>query len=326
MHRVFAMKKVHFRDFHRGASGKPVRHFKPGKLTVNEAIEQFSGMGFGARKLSMATDIWERMIRDKDCFKMMSVSGAMVPGGMKECLIEIVRSGWVDVLVTTGANLTHDLAEACGTPHLLGTEKADDSKLRVEGINRIYDVYMPNNAYEGIEDFLQPILNDLSGKRYSIRQLLLEIGKKTKGDSLIRACYENKVELYCPALADSGIGLQLWYFLHNNDINVDAFLDLKDIVSRAWDAKRTGAAIIGGGVPKNFILQTLQATDKEHTYAFQVMADRPEYGGLSGAPLREGVSWGKIDPKSNTADLVCDATIAVPLMVSALRERIGTKG
>jgi len=318
--------KSHFQNFGPGVPGKPVRHFKAGKLTVNQAMEQFSGMGFGARKLSMATDVWERMIRDKECFKMMSVSGAMVPGGMKECLIDIVRSGWVDVLVTTGANLTHDLAEACGTPHILGTEKADDAKLREQGINRIYDVYMPNKAYEGIEDFLQPILKELSGRRYSIKQLLLEIGRRIKSDSLIRACYENKVDLYCPALADSGIGLQLWYFLYNNDINVDAFLDLKDIVSRAWDAKRTGAAIIGGGVPKNFILQTLQATDKEHTYAFQIMADRPEYGGLSGAPLREGVSWGKIDPKSNTVDLVCDATIAVPLMVSALKERIGTKG
>ncbi|MBI5355980.1 MAG: deoxyhypusine synthase family protein, partial [Candidatus Aenigmarchaeota archaeon] len=93
--------KSHFQNFGTKVPGKSVRHFKPRKLTVNEAIEQFSGMGFGARKLAMATDVWERMIRDKECFKMMSVYGAMVPGGMKDCLIEIVRSGWVDVLVTT---------------------------------------------------------------------------------------------------------------------------------------------------------------------------------------------------------------------------------
>lgn len=300
---------------------KPVRQFSPGKLTANEMLVQFGGMAYNARKLARAIDIWESMIRDRECLKMMSLAGAMVPAGLRGCVLDIIKSGWVDVLATTGANLTHDLAESLGARHVQGSEKEDDEKLRKMGMNRIYDVYMPNEAYERIEDRLQPILKELSGKRYSIRQFLSELGKRWEKESIIKTCHEKGVQLYCPALADSGIGLQLWSFLQQNDINVDAFLDLKDIIGKAWDAKRTGAAIIGGGVPKNFILQALQATDKEHTYAFQIMADRPEYGGLSGAPLREGVSWGKIDPHSGTVDVVCDATIALPLMVSALKER-----
>lgn len=299
-----------------------LNHFKPGKMTINDAILQFSKMGFNARKLSQATDIWESMIQDKECMRMMSFSGALVPGGLRDCIIEIIENGWVDVVCTTGANLTHDLSEALGVKHIQGTEKASDEQLRKDGLNRIYDIYMPNKAYEEMEDKLQPIFKELSGKRYKIKEFLHELGGRIEERSILKACHDNNVDLYCPAISDSGIGLQMWYFLHENDINVDTFLDLKDIISRCWDAKRTGVAIIGGGVPKNFILQAIQATDKEHSYAFQIMTDRPEYGGLSGAPLREGVSWGKIHDGPSTVDVVSDATIALPLMVSALKERI----
>ena len=299
-----------------------IHHFEPEKMSVSEALERMRRMGFGARRLALGCDVIEEMIRDEKCLVFMGLAGAMVPAGMKRVILKFIQNGWVDVLVTTGANLTHDLVEAFGGSHYLGSDAANDSHLREEEINRIFDVFMPNEVYLKLEENLQPIFSELSGKRYSVKEFLAELGKRAPEGSILRACVDNNVDLYCPGIADSGIGLQMWLFLQENDIIVDTFSDLKDIIKRAWDAERTGAIIIGGGVPKNFVLQTLQATDKEHTYAVQITTDRAESGGLSGAHLREGISWGKIGKDAKYVDVICDATIALPLITSALMERL----
>lgn len=303
---------------------KPVRHFDSNKKDINDILESFQEMGFGARSLGKAFSISKDMIKDKNCTVFVGASGALVPAGLKRCLIDFTK--WSDVMVTTGANLTHDLIEAFGCSHHI-CEEYDDSKLREKGINRIYDVSMPNKAYEVLEKNLQPILRELSDRKssrpYSIKEFLYEIGKRIESkDSILRACYENSVDLYCPALQDSGVGLQLWNFLQENDLTVDAFRDMKDIISRAWDSDKAGAIILGGGVPKNFILQSLQATPKDLSYAVQISTDRPEPGGLSGAPLHEGISWGKLGPKARRTNVFSDATIALPLLTSALKQEL----
>ncbi|MFH1127015.1 MAG: deoxyhypusine synthase [archaeon] len=291
--------------------------------TVDEIVREMETCGFGAKRLGMAVDILEKMIRDKDCKVFLGIAGAIVPAGMKNLLIDMIRNGWVDVVVTTGANMTHDLVEAYGGEHLVGCEKEDDKKLHAKRINRIYDVFMPNWVYEKLEDELQPVLKDLPEKEMSSREFLYEIGKRVKHkESILKAASDKNVPIFCPAIADSGIGLQAWTFMLEHKLHVNTFIDLNEIIEIAWSAKKTGVFILGGGTPKNFILQSMQFSSSTHSYAVQVTTDRQEPGGLSGASLEEGISWGKLGEKSEYVDLISDITIVLPFIVAALKKRL----
>lgn len=288
-------------------------------MTVDALLRQFSGSAFNARRLADAADILERMHKDKGCTIFLGIAGALVPAGMRKIFVELVNEKIVDVVVTTGANITHDLVEAFGGKHLLGSPEADDASLHKQNINRIYDVYMPNEVYEKLEKNVKKILSKMPAHKYTIQEFLYEFGKYI-GDknSLVRACSEKNIPLFCPALADCGFGIQTLF--HKKGIEIDALGDLNKMISLSWDAKKAGVIILGGGVPKNFIMQAMQFT-KQADYAIQITMDHPEHGGLSGATLDEAVSWGKISEKSMHADVKCDATIAFPLLVAALKER-----
>jgi len=289
--------------------------------SIDSLVRAYKGSAFNARKLAEAADIVEKMIRDKQCRVFLGVAGALVPAGMRKILVDMVKNGQVDVVVTTGANITHDLVEATGEGHEIGTEKADDRKLHKSRINRIYDVYMPNKVYESLEAEIKKTLAQMPKEKYSIRRFLHEFGKRVEDrDSLIRACADRNVPLFCPGLSDSGFGIQTMF--HRNGIVIDALDDINEMISLTWGAKKSGAIILGGGVPKNFIFQALQFS-KDAEYAVQITMDRPEHGGLSGATLEEAVSWGKIGEKAKHAEVICDVTIALPLIMAAVKERLG---
>ena len=299
-----------------------VGNYSPSDNT-DELIRQWGKTGFGARRISEATDVCEEMISDKDCTVFFGIAGALVPAGMRQIFTDIIRAGWVDAVVTTGANITHDLVEAFGGRHELGSPAADDRKLHGEQLNRIYDVYMPNKVYELLEDSLAKILPKLPKKSYSIREFLLEFGKLVPDESsFVRACADKNIPLFCPALADSGFGMQLEIWGEQNKLDIQALADLKDIRNLAWDSKKAGVIILGGGTPKNYIMQSMQFSDNSAEYAVQITSDRPEYGGLSGCTLSEAISWGKVGEKAKYVDVYCDATVAFPLLVSALRQRL----
>lgn len=302
---------------------KPVKHIETKQgMKVNELVKemQLSGV-FGAGRLAETADIAESMIKDKDCKVFLGIAGAMVPGGMRQIIIDLLEAGWVDVFVTTGACLTHDLVEALGYNHYIGTSRADDRELNKKGIDRIYDSYMPDEAYKGLEEFLQKVFGEIKKEKMNIKEFLWEIGKRVDKKSILRICYEKKIPVFCPAIADSGIGLQAWNFLQKNNLDVSAFDDLKEIMDIAWTAKKTGVIYIGGGVPKNYIQQAMQLT-KGASYAVQITTDRPEAGGSSGAQLKEGMSWGKLNKEARFVNLICDATIALPIITAALKDRI----
>ena len=294
------------------------------KMSINELILEMKNSGaFGAGRLAHAVDIYEKMMKDKDCIKFFGLAGALVPGGMRKIIADMLNEGYIDVFVTTGASFTHDLIEAINVHHLKGTSEVDDAQLREDGLNRIFDIYLPNHAYEQLEDFIQPIFKNIGGKTMTISQFINEIGKNIDDtNSILRILYEKKIPAYCPAIADSGLGLQAWNFIQTNELDVRVFDDLKSLIDIAWDAKNTGVCTIGGGVPKNHILQALQFSSKTHDYAIQITMDRPEPGGLSGATLKEGISWGKIGKESEFVDVICDASIALPLLFGALKERL----
>lgn len=303
---------------------KPVSHIKIKKaITVNELVRQMDSAGvLGSGRMGKAVNICESMIHDKDCRVFLGLAGPLVPGGMRDIIIGWIESGWVDVVVATGATLTHDLGEALGYRHYQGNANTDDEELHKKGFDRVYESYMPNRIYEGMEDFIAKNFDKLKDKK-SIKDFLWEIGKLTPKKSICRACFEKKIPLFCPAISDSGIGLMIWGQLaKGKKIDTNVFEDLKEIIDIAWTAKKCGVVYFGGGVPKNYIQQAMQLAPKSASYGVQITMDRPEPGGSSGAELKEGISWGKLNPKAKFVDLICDATIAMPIIYAALKERI----
>jgi deoxyhypusine synthase len=226
------------------------------------------------------------------------------------------------VLVSTGANLAHDIIEAIGCRHYHGSFLCSDVELRHDEINRIYDVYLPNEAFEKFEAFMQNVFSQLEPEsRISISGLLRHIGTRTKRGILHTAARKN-IPVYCPAIQDSVIGLQYWLFSQTNNVTIDAFADMPVLMERCFSAKKAGALLVGGGVPKNFILQSMLMTPNGFNYAVQLTGDRPDHGGLSGATLDEARSWGKITEEALAVTVYGDATITLPLLVAAVMERL----
>lgn len=289
------------------------------EMKVKNLIKEMSESGvMGAGRIAKSADILKTMKKDKDCKVFFGLAGAMVPGGMKNIIIDMLKNGYIDVFVTTGANLTHDLIEAVGFNHYQGSSQADDKELHKKGIDRIYDTFMPNKVYEKLEKFFNQHFDGLKDET-NIKEFLWKIGKLIKKESILKTCYEKKIPIFCPGIADSGIGLMMWGQLgKGKDIQLKAFEDLKDIMDVSWTSKKSGVIYIGGGVPKNYIQQAMQVT-KGAIYGIQITTDRPESGGSSGAELKEGISWGKMNEKGKYVNVICDATIALPLIYAAVR-------
>jgi len=296
---------------------------EPG-MSVEALVEGMSHCGFGARRLAGAVDIYEQMLAG-GYTKFFTLSGAMVPSGMRNIISLLIRSGHIDVLVTSGANLVHDIIESFGA-HCLGTPESDDTALRAEGLSRIYDLYLRDEDFIKFEELMQSILPD-EPERISGAELMKTIGSQiSDGRSILRSAYDRDIPVFCPALPDSMIGLQAWLHSQTKKLNVDAFADIKQIVDICYQAPRTGIVIVGGGVPKNFALQSMLVTPNSFQLAVQLTTDTPEAGGLSGATLSEAVSWGKISADARSMTVYGDATITFPLMVAATLGRLKRQG
>jgi deoxyhypusine synthase len=304
--------------------GKPVTQLHVSKkMTVNELVKAMGKAGaYNGGSLARAADIWEQMLRDEETTKFFGLAGAMVPAGMGGIVSDLIKSGHIDVLVSTGANLTHDIIEAIGCKHFHGSAFCDDVELRHDEINRIYDVYLPNEAFVHFEEFMQKVFGQLGeGSTISISALLEHIGKNTKS-GILHTAVKKKIPVYCPAVQDSMIGLQYWLFSQVCKVTVDAFADMPALMDRCFTAKNAGAMLVGGGVPKNFILQSMLMTPNGFSYAVQLTGDRPDLGGLSGATLDEARSWGKITEDAQAVTVYGDATITLPVLAATVMERM----
>jgi deoxyhypusine synthase len=303
-------------------------------MRVDELVEELRGCAFGAGRLAKAVAIYEEMLKEETT-KFMGIAGALVPAGMRTILAEMIRERYVDVVVTTGANLVHDIIEALGEHHYtigdVGSNvdmAVDDVRLRNHGFDRIYDVVVHEAAFARLEDFLRGVFEELTPKKYSIRELLTVIGEHLSDrDSLLRSAVDSRVPVFCPSIADSMIGLHVWLYKQTGSLEIDAFTDMKDLIDLFCEAKRTGALILGGGVPKNFIFQAAMVAPRERgreglDYAIQITTKTPEDGSLSGATLEEAKSWGKIGENAKVVTLYCDATIALPILMAAVRGRM----
>ncbi|MFC7019557.1 MULTISPECIES: deoxyhypusine synthase [Haloarcula] len=310
-------------------------------MTVGDLAESYGEAGIGASDLHEAVDVYSEMLAD-DVTTFFGLAGAMVPTGMRAIVSELIRDGHVDVLVTTGANLTHDTIEAIGGKHHHGevtpegrTEREHDETLRDEGVDRIYNVYLPQEHFALFESHLReevfPVLE--SEGTVSIQRMTEAMGRANsevnereavaEDDGVLAAAYENDVPVYCPAFQDSVLGLQAWMYSQTSEFTVDALADMTQITDIAYEADSAGAMVVGGGVPKNYVLQTMLVSPDAYDYAVQLTMDPSSTGGLSGATLDEARSWGKLEKDARNVSVYADATITLPLVVAAARERTG---
>ncbi len=282
---------------------------------ISDLIDQLSESAFNARRLGEAARIYLEMLRD-NAFIFFTLAGAMIPAGMRNIVRGLIENGFVNAIVTTGANVTHEIAEALGYRHKKGSENADDVILSRENINRIYDVYIENEAFEGIESFVSGIFQGMRGEFASF-EILWEIGKELQ-DSFLRVAYDKNIPVFCPTLHDSILGLHL--YIYGKDMTYNPIKDIQRIVDLCFQERKMGIVIVGGGVPKNFALQAMLLS-KGFDYAIQITTDSPQWGGLSGATLSEAKSWCKLKENARSVTVYCDATIALPLIYSYILDR-----
>ncbi|WP_049921715.1 deoxyhypusine synthase [Halopiger djelfimassiliensis] len=326
-------------------SHDPVGHAEArAGMTVGELADEYGHAGVGAADLHEAVGVAEAMF-DDDVTVFFSLAGAMVPAGMRQLVVDLIRDGYIDVLVTTGANLTHDAIEAIGGKHHHGevhaegkTEREHDETLRDEGVDRIYNVYLPQEYFATFESHLReevfPVLeaeSETDGS-VSIQRLTEELGRANaavnerddvdEDPGIAAAASESDVPIYCPAVQDSVLGLQAWMYSQTSPFSLDALADMTPLTDIAFDAEEAGAFVVGGGVPKNFTLQTMLVTPGAYDYAVQLTMDPKQTGGLSGATLDEARSWGKLEKDAENVSVYGDATITLPLVVAAARERV----
>jgi len=313
-----------------------VKHIKiNGILTVDQLMQQFQGSGsFGAGRLARACNIYEKMLRDKDCTVFLALSGAVVPAGMRTLVADLVRARLVDVVVSTGASMVHDAIEALNGHHYKGSWMADDRELYRYHIFRIYDVLVPEEDYVKLDyqlaEMYREIASERKGESLSSNEFAWELGKRLKDpNSILRSAYEEDVPIFMPAVRDSEFGyIHLLHTSQKNQKNileVDAFKDVPLICDICRKSPKNGMVVIGGGVPRNTVQSAAIAAKKGMDYAVVITMDRPETGGLSGSTLRETVSWGKVKGEADKGMVIGDALIMFPIIAASVIERLGSR-
>ena len=286
-------------------------------ISASELVEAMADTAFNARRLGEAARIYAEMV-EKEAFIFLAFSGALIPAGMRSIIADMVERGFASCIVTTGANIVHEVAEALGYRHEKGDAGADDLELSRENINRIYDVFVSQNAFEGIEEFLAGIIQEMGGT-IGTHEFLKEIGLRLPDkSSFLHIAARKGVPVFSPTLHDSIAGLHL--SIYSKDMVLDVIKDVRKIVDLCFQDGPIGTAIFGGGVPKNFTLQAMLLAEG-FDYAIQVTTDSPQWGGLSGATLEEAKSWCKLKSDAKAVTVYCDATIALPLLHAYLVDR-----
>ncbi|MEX2159037.1 MAG: deoxyhypusine synthase family protein [Dehalococcoidia bacterium] len=312
----------------------PVEPFPiTGHTSAAELIERMGGTSFQARNVATAARIWGQMIEDPDTTIFLGLAGALVPAGMRPVLSYLVEHRMVDCVVSTGANLFHDLYETLGAPHWQHPAETDDVALGRLRFNRFYDVLAPETDFTASEEFVVRFIRTLDQDRaYTTREFFSEIGKAllpvAKEEGILTAAARSGVPIYSAAVGDSMYGLALANARHRwgHVVQFDIVRDVLETTTFVTNTAKSAVIYLGGGTPKNFIQQAAAAAyvlNREspgHSYGIQITMDQPQWGGLSGCTFEEAQSWRKIAPNADFVTVNVEVTVALPLIVSALAE------
>ena len=317
--------------------------------SINDLVRSMGQTAFTARQIGDAADVLEAMARDKDCFVVMTLSGAMTVGKMGLVFCDLVEAGIVKAIVSTGALMAHGLVEATGRSHFRYNPSMDDRELFAAGYNRVYDSLEPEVNLDAVEEVMQHILSGWDAEdvvcSWKINRRIGEyLLRHAKGRGILKTCAEKNVPVFVPAFTDSELGID--FALHKrlrkkqgkSLLRFDPYEDFEHYAATMLRTDRMGIFTIGGGVPRNWAQQFGVYAEllarrgyekvplKRYNYGVRICPEPVNWGGLSGSTYTEAVSWGKFIPEEEGgrfAEVLDDATVALPLVVGAVLERLG---
>ncbi len=295
-------------------------------MSVDKLLRQMSsGGGFTAKKLADAADVLEKMMREEKCLRFISFPACVMATGTRGVIVELVRRGLVDVIITTCGTLDHDLSRTW-REYYHGDFMMDDAGLRHEEVSRLGNVLVPDECYGAIlEERLVPIFDEiLEGvSSISTHELIDAVGARIDNpDSLLHQCHRMKVPIFVPGITDGSFGSQLWmHYQNHRDFRIDLFKDEQTLSDLTFDPECTGAIIVGGGISKHHTIWWNQFRGGLD-YAIYLTTAQEYDGSLSGAQVREAISWGKVRETADHVTVEGDATITLPLVVASLIDRL----
>ena len=295
-------------------------------MRVEDLVLEMGRTGvLGAGRIGAATEVVREMFSDSEYTNFLTLAGPIVPSGFRLVIGDLIDRGFLDAIVTSGANMTHDVIEALGFKHYQGSFNVDDRKILRQGYNRIADIFVRESSFEQLDLRVRKMLRTIpveERKNIAFSELLRKLGLmlRDKNSILYKAARE-RVRVFSPGLLDSLLGMSLWSFAQTEVLQLNPMADATNMAEMAMTSKKMGVLIIGGGLPKhNTLLASVLREGVDA--AVQITADRPEPGGLSGAPLAESISWRKIRKGGKFVDVYGDATICLPLILAAVLEKV----
>ncbi|WP_281301967.1 MULTISPECIES: deoxyhypusine synthase [unclassified Iodidimonas] len=322
---------------------KPVEHIDITQYDARPLVEAMGKMSFTSRDTARAAEIYNRMLADRDCSVILTLAGSTSAGGCMHVYRDLVAAGMVDAIVATGASIIDmDFFEALGFRHYQGSSTLDDNDLRDLYIDRIYDTFIDEEELQACDHVLLEIADSLPSRAYSSRAFIREMGRwlksnaKKKG-SLIETCFDHDVPIFCPAFTDSSAGFGLVKHQVNRMkanapyLTIDSIADFRELTDIKIKAGRTGLLMVGGGVPKNFVQDTVVCAEilgveaEMHKYAIQITVADVRDGACSSSTLKEASSWGKVETAYEQM-VFAEATTVVPLIASDAYHRGFWKG
>ena len=318
---------------------RPIGQMRLGDATgVRHYVELLANGSYQGRELGRALHVFDRMLETKTVI-VLALAGAMVPAGMRSLITDLLEQRLIDGIVTTGANAIHDIVECMGQPHFaIDPLAVDDSKLGELKLNRVYDTIMPEEGFVNAEHLLLDLFEELDTSRaHNSRELLHALGRRLiergVGAGMVTTAARLGLPIYCPAIADSELGIDLLYgrLQRGHRLVIDTIGDIGESSEVVWQSHLAGAEVgiitIGGGTPRNFIQQTAPCLDcmgrpyPGHKFAIGITTDVPYWGGLSGSTFEEAESWRKYNHPEH-ATVRADATIVFPMLCMAAYARL----
>ena len=320
------MAKLKQKDFLK----ETIKHIDIKKHNVVKLVDDMADMAYSSRDLNRAANIYDSMIKEKDCCIFLTIAGSLVSAGLKKVIVDMIQNNMVDAIISNGANIIdQDFFEALGYKHYKGDQHfADDNLLRDLHIDRIYDTYINEDELKVCDESVHKICNILEPRPYSSREFIYEMGKwleknKKGKDSIIYNAYKKGVPIFVPAFSDCSAGFG--FVAHQTEnpvhhVSIDSAKDFLELTKIKMAAKESGLMMFCGGVPKNFVQDTVVAAEilgadiPMHKYAVQITVADVRDGALSGSTLKEASSWGKVST-SQEQMVYSEATLAIPLII-----------
>jgi deoxyhypusine synthase len=302
-------------------------HIRPG-MTAAELTDVMAKTGvLQGGRVGRAAEIIAEMFSNPDYTVFITLSGPLCHGGLRNLFSDLIKDGYINAVVSNGANIVGDLIESMGHKHYIGQSNTDDKELYKKGINRAYDIFFKTETFINLETFFYKLLDDIPQEKRtntSINGLLQEIGQRIEdADSILHVAAQKNVPIFSPGFVDCMLGIPMWIYSKQKPLSLNPLKDFDLFSDLVYESKKSGAIILGGGTPKHHT-QYMHTLKEGLDAAIQISSAQTDDGSLSGAPLQESVSWGKLKGKNMnmTSTIFGEVTSLLPLIIASALEKI----